>query len=294
MGSTQIPRKLREMSRSARFRAALSLMPRISAREACSWARVPYNKKNAGLFYRVKSDRKRGLVGMLSPDLTATPSTPTQLPFHAATMISELPAEVVANIVANSAEKRSWSRWYRSKNRNRQHVFTNKRVLAMLWPTTRYFQVQCKGDVTEAEARRLAASTLLAGKIPEDQAVRLSMNMAFAQEHTVISLPGPVPRFSFDGFKDSLGQRIYADKSHGPYAIEVATVWPGWTRSLIPALNQFSAEIETHLKVQRATVRAMGNVKELKESVDRNTEETTEMLKAIRELVDLLKGGAKA
>jgi hypothetical protein len=233
MGSTQHRPK---GSKSARFRAFLIEHQNCrNAREACSQIGEPYNRKNANLFYGVRSARKK----VLSQMLRATPSTPSEsrppVTWHHVTLTTALEDREVAAIQAKvdgfkNPNSRSWSRWYRSSNRNGQLVFTNKRVLTTLWPSTGQVQSQIKGETTEERARDLAKSSLVAGGIEEGKAREIALMMSWEPEHFVVEQSFPCHPFHYDGLVDSVGVDLWADGSHR--ALEGRVRPPNWADTM--------------------------------------------------------------
>lgn len=234
------------ISMSAKFKALLTQKFRISAREACSWVHVEYSRAHASTFYAIRSQVRK--------NLGATPKSPYPRPvFHALTLYGILTPEQLETVDATIHKPKEAprtrfvrARWYISRNRNGQRVFTNSRVLAMIFPATGLYRVQFKGDVDEARAREIARVCLERGGIGSSEAIRIAKDMAFGPEHRTFYV-GPVPKFRIDTFKPSLGLSIYSDKSH-PNAIEVSSEWPGWTRATLPTLQESMAKFDAAVK----------------------------------------------
>lgn len=223
--------------------------------------------------------------------LTATPSTPVIPPvFHALTFVSRLPEEDVERIASDRSENVSWGTWYKSRNRNGELVFTNNRILAFLWPSSNLYRAQLKGDLTEQEARKEAAITFLAAGIPEDRAKELSEALEFDSEHRVYKV-GKVSPFEIRDYKESLGLRFYADKSH-PGTIEMESTTPSWARSMINVLQIFSREIQQHLEVLRQISDAFSSDDEARRKVqaiqEANAAKIEQLTFSIEKLVTIL------
>jgi hypothetical protein len=228
-GSSQHPINLTSL-----FLTVLSKDYDISAKNACFQLGLPYNRQNAQLFYKVRS-RYRTKI------LTGSPSTPSSPVYHCLRFKSYLCGDDIARITRNCSDAKSFSRWYRTSNRNGECAYKNDLILAFLWPSTGLFHANFKGDFTEKEARKKAADSFEAGGISKDRADKLANSLELDREHRVYTV-GPVTPFEITDFRNSLGLRIYADKSH-PRAIEVDSFWPTWTRIIITTIEKFSEQI---------------------------------------------------
>lgn len=247
MGSTQHSPKAGPTSKSAKFRAFIHEKRNCrNAREACSWAGLPYNRKNACLFYGIRSLRKKKRERMLR----GTPSTPyarRPAPLHHVVLGTTLQPEEVAVIQAKvdafrNPDSRSWSRWYRSSNRNGQLVFTNKCLLATMWPSTGVYQVQIKGNTDEESARLQAKVALVAGGIQEEQARKIAQFMEFASAHFVVTESYPTPPFEYNGLESIGVPRLYSDKSH--LCVEGDLKTPTWVEATRVRWENWQLEVE--------------------------------------------------
>jgi len=237
-------------SKSMTFRTILSYDQQISAKEACIRAGILDTNTNRDLFYKTKSRLKKSRSKMLR----GSPSTPSSPVYHSLRLKCYLCRDDRARITQNCSDNKSISRWYRTSNRNGEYAYKNALVLAFMWPSTGLYHANFRGDFTEQEARKKAADSFEAGGISKDKADELANSLEFYHEHRVYPVESITP-FEITNYKNSLGLRIYSDKSH-PRNIEVDSFWPTWTRILIPTIEKlsdqiglFSDQIELHLKV---------------------------------------------